>query len=183
MCVGSTNPVKVNAVTLALSQPFPEAKVEGFEVPSGVSAQPMTDEETRQGAQNRAQAALEQGRGVHPQAAEVFGLGLEGGVFQNDQGELWSTVWAVVMAPDGQRFEANGCRIKIPDSIAQPILNGDEMGPTVQKLTGLTNVRQKQGMFGVITNNFVTRTEEYAGVAKIALGLWYGRDWDKMLPL
>ncbi len=183
LCVGSTNPVKVNAVTLALSQLLPNVTVEGFEVPSGVSSQPLTEEETRLGAQNRAKAAQEQGKAAHSQATEVFGIGLEGGVFTNDKGELWSTVWAVVVDWQGQLYEANGCRIRVPEIIAEPMKNGGEMGPVVQKLTGVTDVRQKQGMFGIITNGFVNRTEEYAGVAKIAIGLWYGRDWDKMLPL
>jgi inosine/xanthosine triphosphatase len=183
-CVGSTNPVKKNAVKQALSEKMPEAEVEGFEVPSGVNAQPMTDEETRLGAENRARAAVERGKlQFADQTTEVFGIGLEGGIFQDSAGELWSTVWAAVVSPEGDLYVANGSRIRIPETIAQPMLKGEEMGPLVERLTGLGDVRQKQGMFGVITQNFVTRTEEYSSIVKMALGLWYGRDWDKMLPL
>jgi len=34
-------------------------------------------------------------------------------------------------------------------------------------------------MIGVVTNNFVDRTEEYSAIIKMALGLWYGRTWQK----
>ena len=47
--VGSQNPVKVNAALETLSDTLDEAfEVEGISVPSGVSDQPMTEEETRE---------------------------------------------------------------------------------------------------------------------------------------
>ena len=49
------------------------------------------------------------------------------------------------------------------------------------KKLGEADVRSKQGMVGVVTKNFVDRTEEYTGIIKMALGLWYGRDWKKSL--
>ncbi len=179
--VGSTNPVKVNAVKLALAEKYPEVQVIGYEVESGVSAQPMTDEETRTGAENRARTALQKGLSELANQIshedEVLGVGMEGGVFQNDQAEVWSTVWGVVSTRDGQEFAANGARIRVPDLIGQPILKGAEMGPIIQQLTGFQDVRQKQGMFGIVTNGFVERTEEYSNVVKVALGLWHGRNW------
>ncbi|HBF73413.1 MAG TPA: non-canonical purine NTP phosphatase, partial [Alteromonas australica] len=57
--VGSQNPVKVNAALETLSDTLDEAfEVEGISVPSGVSEQPMTEEETREGAINRVKALL-----------------------------------------------------------------------------------------------------------------------------
>ncbi len=48
-CVASTNPVKIGAANRALENCFPDVKVEvvGVNVASGVSAQPMSDSETR----------------------------------------------------------------------------------------------------------------------------------------
>ncbi|HEX7018338.1 MAG TPA: inosine/xanthosine triphosphatase [Patescibacteria group bacterium] len=174
--VGSTNPVKINAVVNATSETWPDVIVEGFEVPSGISEQPMSDEETRQGATNRAKAALEAGLKGHSSTGEALGIGLEGGVFKQGP-ELWSTVWVVVVDKDGNMSESNGARFKVPDQIAQPILKGGEMGPVVSQLFGRNDIKQKQGAIGVITQGFVDRTEEYTGIAKLALGLWYGRDW------
>eukprot|EP00285_Hemiselmis_virescens_P013921 CAMPEP_0173402128 /NCGR_PEP_ID=MMETSP1356-20130122/53024_1 /TAXON_ID=77927 ORGANISM="Hemiselmis virescens, Strain PCC157" /NCGR_SAMPLE_ID=MMETSP1356 /ASSEMBLY_ACC=CAM_ASM_000847 /LENGTH=96 /DNA_ID=CAMNT_0014362413 /DNA_START=28 /DNA_END=315 /DNA_ORIENTATION=+ len=75
-CVASTNPVKVNAAKQSLSQCFPstEVTVIGHKIPSGVSDQPMTDAETKQGAINRAKSAMD----AHPGHDLYFGI--EGGI-------------------------------------------------------------------------------------------------------
>ena len=57
IAVGSTNPVKVEAVRQTISRIWSEAEIIPIAVPSGVSEMPMSDEETRTGARNRALAA------------------------------------------------------------------------------------------------------------------------------
>jgi len=180
--VGSTNPVKINAVTTAASETYPEVKIVGLEAASGISAQPMSDEETRTGAINRAKKCLAVGRELHPEIIDpdMLGIGLEGGVMKVDD-QLWSTVWVAVVDLNNQVYLSNGARFPVPAIIAQPILAGREMGPVVAKLVGEADVRKKQGMIGVITGGFVDRTEEYTGIAKMALGLWYGRNWQQGL--
>lgn len=184
--VGSTNPVKINAVVTAASESWPEVLVRGVAVESGVSHQPRSDEETRAGAQNRAKAALVAGEKLmdrNPMFAQdqLLGIGLEGGVLEYAPGELWSTVWVVVVDQAGVVTESNGARFKLPASIARPILQGKEMGPVMDELLGANNTKQAGGAIGTITRNFVDRTEEYTGIAKLALGLWYGRDWELRL--
>lgn len=53
--VGSTNPVKIAAAKESFAQFFPEEDlhVEGIGVASGIPDQPMSDDETFQGAKNR----------------------------------------------------------------------------------------------------------------------------------
>ncbi len=97
------------------------------------------------------------------------------------QTQLWSTVWAAVVDQEGNVFTSNGARCQVPEPVASFIRNGQEMGPVVAKITGKTDVRKKQGMVGIITQGFVDRTEEYAAIAKFALGLWYGRNWHQKL--
>lgn len=181
--VGSTNPVKINAVVTAISEEFPEAKVIGIDVKSGVSSQPRSDEETRKGAINRAQAAFQKAP-LELQTSDknsILGVGLEGGVFEDESGELWSTVWVCVVDSDGNTYESCGARFKIPELIAQPIKEGGEMGPIVDKIVGGASVRHSHGAIGVITKNFIDRTEEYTIIAKMALGLWFGRNWQHEL--
>lgn len=184
--VGSKNPVKINAVTIAASEAWPTVVVEGRDVPSGIAAQPRSDAETRTGARNRALAALDEGLSALEAAdkrfrqTEVLGLGLEGGVYQFED-ELWSTVWVAVVDTTGKFYESNGARFKVPSIIAHKIYDGEEMGPVVNQVIGQGDVRHTIGMIGVITNRFVDRTEEYSAIAKMALGLWSGRDWDKQL--
>ena len=181
--VGSHNPVKINAVTIAASETWPDAAVVGFDVPSGVDEQPVGDEMTRQGAVNRAQAALHDGLAQNMKITEdddVLGVGLEGGVMEFGS-ELWSTVWVAVVDSVGNVYESNGARFKVPEIVAEQIRTGGEMGPIVALISGVSDVRKKQGFIGVLTNGFVDRTEEYSGIAKMALGVWYGRNWQDAL--
>ena len=53
--VGSKNKTKVGAV----EKVWKDAEITSLSVPSGVAAQPFSDEETMQGAINRAKRALE----------------------------------------------------------------------------------------------------------------------------
>ncbi|NCN06742.1 MAG: DUF84 family protein [Candidatus Pacebacteria bacterium] len=175
IAVGSTNPVKLTAVRIAAQGQWPDAVVEGFAVASGVAEQPRSDAETRQGAENRARAALAVGG-----SKTTLGMGLEGGI-HTFEGDLWSTVWVAVVDSAGRFCESNGARFKLPKTIADKLAIGEEMGPAVSKLFAGDNIKQKQGAIGVITKNFVTRTQEYASIAQLALGLWFGRDWEKAI--
>lgn len=194
--VGSENPVKINAVIQAASETWPDIKVTGIDVPSGIPEQPIGDDQTREGAENRARRVLERGLMQQQQAEEIhqdietrvenqpdsqaLGIGLEGGVFEY-RGQLWSTVWVAVSDGSDDVWAANGARFQVPPIVAAKIEAGEEMGPIVSHLVGEADVRTKQGMIGVITKGFVDRTEEYTGITKMALGLWYGRGWDAAL--
>lgn len=180
--VGSKNPAKIDAVRTASQKTWPDAVILGIDVPSGIDAQPLTDEDTRQGARNRAMAVLREGQKIHQEVkkGEALGIGLEGGVFDHGD-QLWSTVWVAVTDDASHFWEANGARFPVPEPINSIMKAGEEMGPVVEKIVGEKDVRSKQGMIGVITNLFVSRSEEYAGIARMALGQWYGRDWAKIL--
>lgn len=189
--VGSTNPVKINAVKIA-AQFWQDSKsdleVTGYDVASGVSAQPMTDTETKKGSINRAKKALEAGLSEFATNKkqsldddEALGVGLEGGVFEDENGTMWTTVWVSVVDQLGFVVSSNGSRFPVPEIIAEQISVGGEMGPVVDDIVGDSNIKHKQGMIGVITLGFVDRMEEYASIAKMSLGLWHGRDWQDKL--
>lgn len=181
--VGSHNPVKINAVMTASSETWPTVKVEGIDVVSGVSEQPMSDAETKLGASTRSKNVLAEGvkkltsKQVTFLDTEVLGIGLEGGVYEDTDGLMWSTVWGIVTDMQGNQYFSNGARFLVPEIVAQQIRTGGEMGPIISTVVGESDIRKKQGMIGIITAGFVDRTEEYANIAKLALGLWYGRDW------
>lgn len=180
--VASKNPVKINAVAAALKEQFSELSVEGLEVESGVSAQPMSDEETKTGALNRARAVrnLALKKKIIKKSEEVLCIGLEGGVFHpsfiENKNELWSTVWVVVLDKEGNSYFSNGARFSLPNFMSKLLLAGEEMGPSLGKRLKDPDLRKKEGMIGFLTNHFTNRTDEYAGIVKIAVGLWYGRD-------
>ncbi len=185
--VGSINPVKLNSVKRATVTHWPNGQVAGFEVASDVSAQPRTDAETKQGATNRAKAALQAGlvelntKNSHFQVQPIaLGVGLEGGVFEQD-GEMWSTVWCVVVDQEGKTFASNGARFLVPKIVADRIRAGEEMGVAASHISGIENVKHKSGLIGIITNDFIDRTAEYSAIARLAIGIWFGRDWEEQL--
>ena len=181
--VGSHNPVKINSVINASSETWPGVVVEGFDVSSGIPEQPIGDKVTKTGAMNRAKAVLAEGLNKYQNDGrnftndEVLGVGLEGGIFEDDEGQMWSTVWAVVVDKTSFMEFANGARFKVPNIVAEKIRKGEEMGPIISQVVGEADIRKKQGMIGITTKGFVDRTEEYQGIVKLALGLWYGRNW------
>ncbi|PIY80732.1 MAG: inosine/xanthosine triphosphatase [Candidatus Pacebacteria bacterium CG_4_10_14_0_8_um_filter_42_14] len=178
--VGSTNPVKLNAARVAAEKKWPDVEIISCEVESGISEQPLTDEETRKGARNRAIASLAT-KVDESRSDEALGIGLEGGVFTRENNELWSTVWVAVADSLGNIYESNGARFRVPEAIAESIRAGEEMGPVVSRMFGGRDVRSTNGAIGIITRDFVDRTEEYAAIAKMALGIWYGRKWQEDL--
>lgn len=173
IAVGSTNPVKIEAAKQA-AQDLGEILVQGFEVVSGVSHQPRSDAETRAGAAERAHAAL-----IASPYAEL-GIGFEGGVHEENN-SMYNVVWCSVVDKQGQHFEVSGARFLLPEIIANGIRTGKEMGPLLDELLQDENTKQKQGMVGTVTNGYITRTEEYAGLARLAIGLWFGRSWQERL--
>lgn len=181
--VASKNPVKINAVTIAASETYPDVEVIGISVESGVSAQPMTDQETLTGSINRAKALKKEllsKKHILADEEAIF-IGAEGGVyhpsFAKKNKELWSTVWISVLDQDEQLYSASGARFRLPQVLADGILAGKELGEVMGALFDDPNLKQKSGAIGVLTKNFIDRTEEYVAIAKLAIGLWYGRDW------
>lgn len=155
IAVGSTNPVKVEAVRLVAAKIWPGARVGQTAVFSGVSNMPLSDAECVAGARNRALAAMAQ------TAVSDFGVGLEGGVAQEPFG-LALVGWVVVVRADGQEGIGGCPRLPLPKPIAQRVLAGEELGPLMDKLVGQKNVKQKGGAVGTLTNGLVLRHEAFA---------------------
>lgn len=177
IAVGSTNPVKIAATEEAIKLVhkragiYGELQVLGTPVASGVPDQPFSEQETQQGAANRAKAALVATSSAH------LGAGLEGGVSEEAEG-LYSTVWVAITDREGHTLTVNGNRFLLPDEVTQGIRNGQEMGIVMDALTGETNVKQKGGMIGVLTGGVIARQEAYEHLMKMAYALWRVRYTD-----
>ncbi|WP_409302244.1 DUF84 family protein [Peribacillus sp. SCS-155] len=159
IAIGSTNPAKVQAVTESYGK---DAEIITLDVESGVSSQPFSDEETIEGALNRAKICLMQSD------AEI-GLGLEGGVVQTQFG-LFLCNWGALVARDGTSFIAGGARIRLPDEIAEKLSQGTELGPIMDEYTNKRNIRQKEGAIGIFTNQQVTRSEMFKHIMQMLIG-------------
>ena len=123
VAVGSTNPVKLEAVKAGFRSIFPGDALEfvSLEAASGVSAQPMGDAETRQGAENRALAA----RNAQPDAD--FWVGVEGGAEETPGSPraLLTFAWVVILAR-GRRGQARTAAFELPEAVADLVRPADQ---------------------------------------------------------
>lgn len=161
IAVGSTNPVKIAAVRAMVAGPFPEAKVIGIDVDSGVPEQPWGDAETRQGALYRARAALAATRAD-------LGVGLEGGMIETDMG-LMTCAWCIVIDPEERMGVGGGVHMLVPPSVAQVLRAGGELGPAMDDLAGQHNTKQAQGAVGILTGGLSNRQSAYEQLVAMAL--------------
>jgi inosine/xanthosine triphosphatase len=161
IAIGSTNPAKVAAVRQVAGRQWPDAHLLPVEVPSGVSAMPMDDQECLAGARQRAAAAL--------QALDAdLGIGLEGGVHPTAEG-LMLTGWAAVVDRQGRQGIGAGGRLPLPAAIARRVAAGEELGPVMDLVLGQENVRQKGGAVGALTAGLVLREQAFAMAVAYAL--------------
>ncbi|MFN8429835.1 MAG: inosine/xanthosine triphosphatase [Spirosomataceae bacterium] len=162
--VGSKNPVKVDAVRQGFEKMFPNEhfEVSGFEVASGVSDQPMGDEETFLGAKNRAAKARE----LFPDAD--FWVGLEGGNIAHTAFEMEAMAWMVVLDKI-KMGKARTAGFYLPQKTIALINQGYELGHADEIVFGTKNSKQKMGSTGLLTDNALTRTEFYVQAIILAL--------------
>lgn len=155
IAVGSRNPVKIEAVKRAFEKVFPETswEVEGVDVSSEVSDQPMSDIESITGARNRATKSRDA-------LNADYGVGLEGGLQQI--GDDWFDCgWMVIINKEGIEGIGSTVRMHTPDKMIAMVQEGMELGHVNDKLFGTENSKQGDGHFGLMTNNAITRTSGY----------------------
>lgn len=160
--VASKNPVKANAILGAFEKLFPELTPElhSVAVGSGVSDQPMSDDETRTGALNRVRAARE----AEPDAA--IWAGLEGGIEDTPEG-MRAFAWIVCETEDlvGQSRTAT---FPLPPKVASLVRGGTELGEADDIVFGKTDSKQKEGAIGILTHGLVDRASLYEHAAIMA---------------
>jgi inosine/xanthosine triphosphatase len=161
VAVGSANPVKRRAVERALADRV--ATVAAVDVDSGVSEQPRSREETIRGADTRARRALSE-------SDADLGVGIEGGVGTIEAVDgLFLLMWASVT--DGQRLErSGGPSIRLPESIADRIRAGEELGPVLDDVLDTSGVAREQGAAGILTDGIVDRESSLVHAVAGAFG-------------
>jgi len=189
IAVGSKRGPKLSAVTEAL-QSFSatlahdaEFEVVGVEVESGVSHTPTSRGELMRGARQRAEALQE--IALQREVAWQYFVGLEGGVDvvkegestdemprhpgmrQNGQRRVFLESWAYVS--DGARgYYGRSGSIELPEALAHDVLeNSVELAVAIDRFAGTVGIRDAQGAWGVLSNNFISRQEAFR-VAVIA---------------
>lgn len=148
----------------------------GYSVPSGVSAQPMGDRETRQGATERARNALQAYRDAHGGEAPDFGVGLEGGCGEEEGGELTCFAYMVVVSKEGVVGWAKTGSLLLPSSVAALVRGGLELGLADDKVFGRVGSKSGEGAVGLLTKGRVDRTAYYKHAMILALARFVSAD-------
>lgn len=158
--IGSNNKAKVNAVRAV----FPNETVVSHNAPSFVSSQPFSDEETMEGAINRAkQSAFID--------SNAIGIGLEGGVMYVEK-QLYLCNWGALVTNDKQLYTASGARILLPNEIAKELETGGELGDLIDHYAQKEDVRSNEGAIGIFTNDLISRKDLFRHVVTLLKGQW-----------
>ncbi len=168
--VGSKNPVKVGAAQVVLGRAvegqllpgITDVTVSGMEVPSGVSDQPVGEEETRRGAISRAKAVLE----ALPEAE--WGVGIEGGVVQLEDG-LYTCAWCAIVDRRGNSALGGGLYMPLPPAIVRDLQAGFELGDATDRLFAVKHSKQAGGALGYLSKDLHSRQGAYEGIFTYAL--------------
>ena len=157
--LGSENQAKKRAVVRIVENYMENSTVSTASVASGVSAQPMSEEETRQGAINRSVIA----------AKDAYGIGLEGGVHMVAD-TMYLCNWGALTTPEGKTFTAAGAQIPLPEELADELRDGKELGDAVDTYFKKQNVRMAEGAMGMLTGQLVPRDALFEHIMKLLLG-------------
>ncbi|MBT8083574.1 MAG: inosine/xanthosine triphosphatase [Woeseia sp.] len=162
--VASNNPVKIAAVRTAFlaCMSGPPCEVRGTYADSGVSDQPISDDETREGARNRAMDAKRR----EPDAD--YWVGLEGGIATIDD-SLQAFAWMAVCDPHGRIGMARSATLPLPPAIKDLVDGGMELGDANDRVFKTVNSKQGGGAFGLLTDGRYTREGIYAQTVALAL--------------
>jgi inosine/xanthosine triphosphatase len=195
LAVGSKRGPKLNAVNEAIAAfsaaLAPEAQFEvlGVEVESGVSHTPASREELMRGARQRAEALVQLARTSG--AAWHYFIGLEGGLDvihegaspdellrhaalkQNGRRRVFLESWAYVTDGAHGHYGRSG-GIELPEALAHEVLeNGVELSVAIDQFAGAVGIRDAQGAWGVLSNNFITRQEAFRVAVVAAFAPFY----------
>lgn len=160
--IASHNPVKIQATAngfrALLGEDF---RVNPVSVSSGVSSQPLTDEETLRGALNR----MEHAAHIAPDAD--YWVGIEGGL-EARVDELAAFAWVVVRS-SFTTGKGRTASFFLPDRVVTLIKEGKELGEADDIVFGKKNSKQENGAVGILTADVIDRVKLYEQAVILAL--------------
>lgn len=168
IALGSDRAAKIMAVRASVARlatidpDWANANVVARRVETNVPAMPLTDWQLMQGARERALAARDALRSRRLDA-DIY-VGLEGGFHSVSIEGEWHTFlrgWAY--ATDGERSAFGAApSISVPAHIVKRVVEGRrELGSVMDEVTGGRDIRSKQGAWGVLTRDLVTRSMSF----------------------
>jgi inosine/xanthosine triphosphatase len=157
--VASANPAKINAVFAAMSQIWPDSTLEcsGMSTDSGVSAQPMTSDETLQGALNRLRAVAAARKDADYYVAIEAGL-------DGDNSFAW-----IAILHQGRISKTRSASLPIPPVALMAMQQGEELGDVMDRMFSQHNIKQQGGAIAMLTGHLLTRSGVYQQAIILAM--------------
>jgi len=154
-----------------------DANVVARSVKTDTPTMPLTDWELMSGARQRALAVREI---LAQQKLETdLYVGLEGGFHSISVESEWHTFlrgWAFVT--DGERGSFGmSPSISVPDAIVKDVIQGKrELGIVIDEVAGVRDVRSKQGAWGVLSRDLLTRSVSFEAALIAAFAPFYNSE-------
>ncbi len=189
IALGSDRAAKIMAVRAGIARVaeidpgWREANVVARSVVIDAPAMPLTDWELMSGARQRAMAVrkilIEQNL-----EADLY-VGLEGGFHSISVEGNWHTFlrgWAFVT--DGQRDSFGmSPSIMVPPAIVKNVIEGKrELGLVIDEVAGARDVRSRQGAWGVLSRDLLTRSMSFEAALIAAFAPFYNPELYSTTP-
>jgi len=170
LVVASKNPVKIKCSTDGFQKVFPNYQIisQPVAAASEVADQPMTDQETLKGAQNRARNA----KLAFPDAD--YWIGLEGGIADDGQ-HMEAFAWIYILSKDIDG-KARTASFELPPEIRKLVLSGVELGHADDQVFDRHNSKHGNGAVGILTHELIDRAAYYEPAVILALIPFVNRD-------
>lgn len=151
-----------------------EASIVARPVKTEAPAMPLTDWELMSGAKLRALAVREILLAQNL-SADLY-VGLEGGFHSISVESEWRTFlrgWAFVTNGERGSFGMSPS-IEVPDSIVKDVVSGKrELGIVIDEVAGMRDVRSKQGAWGILSRDLLSRSDSFEAALLAAFAPFY----------
>ncbi len=156
VAVGSKTGVKVKSTQNALEKE--NVIIMPCPARSKVQDQPLTEEETKLGALNRAKDCL-----AKTDAEIAFGL--ESGVFFKDD-EVYLCNWGVLIDRNDKMFVTNSPNILLPKEFRDDLLSGKPLKDIIHDFTGMETEDNNTCAIALFTNHSFSREKQFTEIVK-----------------
>ncbi len=143
--ITSENPAKIAAVESAFKDVFPAAQFsfEGMYANSHVADQPMSSNETLEGALNRIQCVKRH------QIADYY-VSIEAGLESP-----FTFAWMVIES-QGRIGKSRSASVPLPPRALELLATGKELGDVMDEMFNTHNIKQKGGAISLLTQDRLT---------------------------
>jgi inosine/xanthosine triphosphatase len=182
IALGSDRAAKIMAVRASIARvatidsSWVKATVLARAVETNAPAMPLNDWELMQGARERALAVRDQLR-AQRREADIY-VGLEGGFHSISIEGEWHTFlrgWAYATDDKNSAFGATPS-ISVPASLTKKVIEGRrELGLVIDEVAGVQDVRSRQGAWGILSRDLVTRAMSFEVALIAAFAPFYNK--------